>query len=154
MLIDHLTPQIALEQEFISDFLHINDAGVTFADCMNLDNYFCRQAARYTELSQSTLKIIRGAMDLIFGFLLQEIKDWLDGALQRDSLYVVVLRQRPLNSYRRQIVGIIAVIDRYATDESQIAHPLLQKILHRQQQRLRVMFERQIVCLAICISYV
>ena len=64
----------------------MNDSGITFADMMNLDNYFRRQAARSAGLSATTVKLVRGALDLIFGFLPQELKDWLDGALQRDSL--------------------------------------------------------------------
>jgi hypothetical protein len=53
---------------------------------MNLDNYFKRQASRGLELSDATLKLVRGAMDLIFGFLPQEIKSWVEGVSKRDSL--------------------------------------------------------------------
>ena len=55
---------------------------------VNLDSYFRRQAARANELSPATVKLMRGSMDLIFGFLPQEIKDWIDGAIQRDTLLV------------------------------------------------------------------
>jgi exocyst complex component 1 len=55
---------------------------------MGLDNYFRRQAARSSGLSQTTAKLIRGALDLIFGFLPTELKAWLDGALAKDSMYV------------------------------------------------------------------
>lgn len=74
------------EQEFIADFLQINDAALTFADYMGLENYFRRQAARSSGLSQATMKLVRGAMDLIFGFLPQELKTWIDAALAKDSL--------------------------------------------------------------------
>jgi hypothetical protein len=53
---------------------------------MGLDNYFRRQAARTASLSQSTVKLVRGALDLIFGFLPAELKTWLDNALTKDSM--------------------------------------------------------------------
>jgi hypothetical protein len=34
---------------------------------------------------------VRGAMDLIFGFLPLEVKSWIDNALAKDSMYVFVL---------------------------------------------------------------
>ena len=74
------------EQDFIADFLQINDAALTFADYMGLENYFRRQAARNAGLSQATMKLVRGAMDLIFGFLPLELKSWLDNALEKDQL--------------------------------------------------------------------
>ncbi len=54
---------------------------------MNLENYFRRQAQRAAGLSPPTLKLLRGAMDLIFGFLPLELKSWLDAALAKDHLY-------------------------------------------------------------------
>ena len=71
-------------------WLQISEAGETFADYMNLDSYFRRQAARSVGFSSNTLKLIRGAMDLVFGFLPIELKQWVDGALSRDGLYVNV----------------------------------------------------------------
>jgi hypothetical protein len=81
-----LAPSIYREDEFITDFLQINDAALTFADYMGLDNYFRRQAARTAGLSQATVKLIRGAMDLIFSFLPTELKVWLDAALAKDNM--------------------------------------------------------------------
>ena len=77
------------EEDFIADFLQINDAALTFADYMGLENYFGRQASRSTGLSAATVKLVRGAMDLIFGFLPAELKSWLDSALGKDHLYVL-----------------------------------------------------------------
>lgn len=74
------------EEEFIADFLQINDAALTFADYMGLESYFRRQAARSAGLSPNTMKLVRGAMELIFGFLPAELKTWLDNALAKDSL--------------------------------------------------------------------
>jgi exocyst complex component 1 len=74
------------EEDFIADFLQINDAALTFADYMGLENYFRRQAARGAGLSQATTKLVRGAMELIFGFLPAELKAWLDTTLAKDQL--------------------------------------------------------------------
>lgn len=90
-ILETAAPQVYHEQEFIGDFLQINEAGVTFADHMGLENYFRRQAARTIGMNQQTLKLIRGAMDLIFGFLPLELKSWIDGALAKDNLYTVSL---------------------------------------------------------------
>jgi hypothetical protein len=69
----------------LADFLQINDAGLTFADYAGLDNYFRRQATRSAGLGQPTMKLIRSAMDLIFGFLSGDLKAWLDSALAKDT---------------------------------------------------------------------
>lgn len=81
-----MAPAIYSEDEFIAHFLQINNAALTFADYMGLDNYFRRQAARAAGLSQSTVKLVRGAMDLIYGFLPAELKMWLDVALAKDKM--------------------------------------------------------------------
>lgn len=86
LILDQIAPLIYREDEFIADFLQINDAALTFADYTNLDNYFRRQASRGVGLSQPTLKLVRGAMELIFGFLPEELKTWLDSALAKDSM--------------------------------------------------------------------
>lgn len=85
-IFEQIAPLIYREDEFIADFLQINDVALTFADYMNLDNYFRRQAARGAGLSQSTTKLVRGAMELIFGFLPEEFKTWLDNALAKDRM--------------------------------------------------------------------
>ena len=81
-----LAPQIRREQLFIADFLQINEADLTFADYMGLENYFRRQAMRFGGLSQATSKLVRGAMDLIFGFLPAGLKTWIDAASATDNL--------------------------------------------------------------------
>ena len=86
LVLEAVAPVVYSEEEFIADFLQINDAALTFADYMGLENYFRRQAARWAGLSQATTKLVRGAMDLIFGFLPMELKAWLDTAIARDSL--------------------------------------------------------------------
>lgn len=84
-LLDLVIPQISREQDFLADFLQISDASLTFADYIGLEPYFKRKAAATAgDLRPATVKLIRGAMDLIFGFLADELKNWIDGALQRD----------------------------------------------------------------------
>lgn len=53
---------------------------------MGLENYFRRQASQVPGLSQSTMKLVRGALDLIFGFLPAEMKAWIDAALAKDNM--------------------------------------------------------------------
>jgi hypothetical protein len=89
LILEQIAPQIYREGDFVADFLQINDAGLTFADYAGLDNYFRRQAARSAGLSQTTMKLARGAMDLIFGFLPAELKQWIDSAVAKDTLYVL-----------------------------------------------------------------
>ncbi len=86
MVLDQLARAIYAEEGWIAKFLQIDDAAQTFADFMGLENYFRRQAAKWAGLSQATTKLVRGAMDLIFGFLPMELKAWLDIAIARDSL--------------------------------------------------------------------
>lgn len=84
-VLNEIAPSIRRERIFIADFLQINDAALTFADYMGLENYFRRQAMRTSRISQATLKLVRGAMDLIFGYLPTSIKTWIDSAAAGDS---------------------------------------------------------------------
>ena len=114
--LEQITQHVLREQDFISDFLHINalDASITFADYMILETYFRRGATSYLASQQNKLKDIRSAMDLVFGFLDGELKDWIDGILAKDSMCVLLasLRRRmlmrcagkSLASWRRLIV--------------------------------------------------
>lgn len=90
-MLEQLAPQLHHERGFIADFLLINDAAITFADYIGLDHYFRRQASQYAGLSNTTMKLVRGAMDLIFGFLPQELKQFIDAALAKDNMYVTNL---------------------------------------------------------------
>jgi hypothetical protein len=90
LILEQIAPQVYRERDFIADFLQINEASLTFADYAGLDNYFRRQAARSAGLSQATVKLVRGAMDLIFGFLPAELKQWIDSAIAKDALYVII----------------------------------------------------------------
>src|SRR5882757_7971109 len=53
LILEQLAPAIYSEDNFIADFLQINNTSLTFADYVGLDNYFRRQATRAAGLSQS-----------------------------------------------------------------------------------------------------
>ncbi|KIY45788.1 hypothetical protein FISHEDRAFT_48677 [Fistulina hepatica ATCC 64428] len=126
---EQLTPLIAREAEFIADFLHINDQSLTFADYMGLDNYFRRQAARAAGLSLPTLKLVRGAMDLIFGFLPHELKTWIDSALVKDKI---------------QLIGMLMVLERFMIDADERGQQFLQNLWGKQHMRLKVLYDRHV----------
>jgi hypothetical protein len=91
-ILDQISPLTYREEEFLSNFLQINETGETFADYMNLDSYFRRQASRWVGLSRETQKLLRGAMDLIFSFLPDALKRWIDDVLELDKMYVFLPR--------------------------------------------------------------
>jgi hypothetical protein len=80
------------EEAFIGDFLHTSDTAITFADYMDMEFYFRRQAStQVNNMSPTTVKLRRSAMDLIFGFLDGELKAWLEAVLQREPMWVPVI---------------------------------------------------------------
>ncbi|KAG8738462.1 hypothetical protein FRC10_006808 [Ceratobasidium sp. 414] len=121
--------QIYAEEAFVADFLHTSDSSLTFADYMNLDSYFKRQAARGLGLSDATIKIVRGAMDLIFGFLPAEVKGWVEGVSKRDAL---------------QLVGIITVLQRRILDAQERNNMFVERLLAKPLQRLNLQYQRQV----------
>ncbi|KAK7059116.1 hypothetical protein VNI00_001741 [Paramarasmius palmivorus] len=129
LILEQIAPLIYQEDEFLTDFLQINDAALTYADYMNLDNYFRRQAARTIGLSSATMKLVRGALDLIFGFLAAEFKTWLDMALAKDSM---------------QVVGLIATIERFIAESEDRNNDFLLNVLSKHQTRLKTLFDRHI----------
>ncbi|TFY55813.1 hypothetical protein EVJ58_g8010 [Rhodofomes roseus] len=129
LVLEEIASIIYHEEEFIADFLQINDAGLTFADYMGLENYFRRQAARFAGLSQATLKLMRGALDLIFGFLPTELKAWLDGAMSKDGL---------------QIVGIVVALERFLGEAEERGNAFVLSLLEKQHVRLKGLFERRV----------
>ncbi|GBE77755.1 hypothetical protein SCP_0106370 [Sparassis crispa] len=129
LILEQVALAVYREDDFIADFLQINDAGLTFADYMGLENYFRRQAARFSGLSQSTAKLVRGAMDLIFGFLPAEFKTWLDGALGRDRL---------------QIIGMIVSLERFLVDAEERGNTFLLNLLEKQHTRLKAIFSGRV----------
>ncbi|KAF7301154.1 Sec3-PIP2-bind domain-containing protein [Mycena indigotica] len=129
LILEEIAPLLSREEEFMADFLQINDAALTFADYMDLDNYFRRQASRGAGLSQTTMKLVRGAMDLIFGFLPEELKSWLDNALAKDNM---------------QIVGLIVSLERFIAEADDRGNLFLLNALGKQHTRLKGLFDRHI----------
>ncbi|KIY70189.1 hypothetical protein CYLTODRAFT_371472 [Cylindrobasidium torrendii FP15055 ss-10] len=129
MILGQIAPMIVHENDFIADFLAISDSTITFADYMNLDTYFRRQAARGAGLSQGTLKLVRGALDLIFSFLPQELKAWIDTALAKD---------------RMQIFGVVACIERFIGDADERGNHFFIELLSKQHSRLKGLLDRHI----------
>ncbi|KAE9408272.1 hypothetical protein BT96DRAFT_914199 [Gymnopus androsaceus JB14] len=129
LVLEQIAPLIYHEDEFLIDFLQTNHAALTYADYMNLDNYFRRQATRSNGLSASTMKLLRGAMDLIFGFLPAELKSWLDVALAKDSM---------------QLVGMIVTLERFLVDANERSDNILVSVLGKQHTRLKAQFDRHI----------
>lgn len=129
LALEQIAPTIYHEEEFITDFLQINDAALTFADYMGLDNYFRRQAARSASVSQTTMKLVRGALDLIFSFLPSELKTWLDNALAKD---------------KAQIFGLIACLERFLADADDRGNNFLVGLLEKQHTRLKGLLDRHV----------
>ena len=97
---------------------------------MNLENYFRRQAARSSGVGSATAKLVRGALDLIFGFLPEGLKGWVDGALGKDEL---------------QLVGIMANLERYAGEAEERGNVFVQKLLQKQSLRMMTLFRKLVV---------
>ncbi|SJL05580.1 uncharacterized protein ARMOST_08937 [Armillaria ostoyae] len=129
LALEQIAPTIYHEEEFITDFLQINDAALTFADYMGLDNYFRRQAARSASVSQTTMKLVRGALDLIFSFLPSELKTWLDNALAKD---------------KAQIFGLIACLERFLADADDRGNNFFVGLLEKQHTRLKGLLDRHV----------
>ena len=80
--------QVLVEEDFINAFLHLTDTESTFADHMELDSYFRRQATRHASRAMSVgmMQLIRSMMDLVFGFVDLELKDWVEAAVQQNPM--------------------------------------------------------------------
>ncbi|KAF8578441.1 hypothetical protein K439DRAFT_1638802 [Ramaria rubella] len=129
IVLHQIGPQIFNEEQFIADFLQINDASLTYADYLNLESYFRRQASRSSGLSANTTKLVRGAMDLIFGFLAGELKAWIDIALAKDSL---------------QIVGTLVALEGVMAESDDQGNTFWSKVLQKQHQRAKGLYDRHV----------
>lgn len=144
---EQIAPQIYREKDFIADFLQINDAGLTFADYAGLDNYFRRQAARSAGLSQVTLKLVRGAMDLIFGFLPAELKQWIDSAIAKDTLYASFTfpTRNVIHSVDRQLIGVMGCLEHFIANADERENAFFLQMLEKHHARLKGSFDRHVV---------
>lgn len=94
--LEQVALQISREEAFIADFLQITDSVITYADYMDLDHYFRRQATKFISKgpSPAIARLHSSALDLIFGFVGGELKDWVEGALQRERMWVALFAAR------------------------------------------------------------
>lgn len=78
------------EQQFVADLLHLTgiDSYITFADFTELENFFRRGASAHMVVNFGRFKDLKSSMDLIFGFIHQDLSDFVDGAIGKDTLCV------------------------------------------------------------------
>ncbi|KAG9013462.1 hypothetical protein FRB94_002536 [Tulasnella sp. JGI-2019a] len=129
-MLDVIVPAMQREELFLADFLQITGFSLTFADYMGLEPLICRKAAAAAgEMKPTTVKLIRGALDLIFGFLPEELRLWTDAALQRDSL---------------QVVGMLADFEQVAMQAAEKNQEYLRRLFTKQAQRLVAIYNRHV----------
>ncbi|WWD22409.1 hypothetical protein CI109_106900 [Kwoniella shandongensis] len=128
--------QIVQEEDFINAFLHLTDTESTFADHMELDSYFRRQAARHASrgMSNGMMQLVRSMMDLIFGFVEMELRQWIEAAVEKGPV---------------AIIGVIAVTERLAMEAEEentsiFFAQMFDKQLARQRQILDMFVNEQI----------
>lgn len=132
-----LIPHVQREQNFVIDFLHVhsgsedNDGIITYAGYSGLEGYFKRAALNHAQkaILNSKLNDILSVMDLIFGFLPGEIKDWIEKMVAMDSM---------------QIVGVMMALDSVLSSEKFARNEFLTKILEIQQRKALNMFEQNV----------
>ncbi|KAG8862976.1 hypothetical protein FRB96_000396 [Tulasnella sp. 330] len=129
-MLDVIAPAMQREELFLADFLQITDSSLTFAEYMGLEPLICRKAAASAgEMRPATIKLIRGALDLIFGFLAEELRLWTDAALQRDPM---------------QVVGILADFEQCAVQAEEKGHTFVRKTFSKQAQRMATIYNRHV----------
>lgn len=119
-------PLILRESLFISDFLHLNSNGLTFADYMDLETYFRRRAAALFGEEQlgerrGGLREMKGAMELIFGFLVGAVGEFIDEVEKKD---------------RFQVVGMLGALDSAIAESEEANNEFLARTLNRLQMKV------------------
>lgn len=124
--------QIVTEDDFINAFLHLADQESTFADYMQLDTYFRRQATRHASRNNPSLaQIARSVMDLMFGFVDANLQHWCSDTLKIDL---------------SAVVGLMAVTEQFAEQaEAEGTSLFLTDLFDKQLQRHRLAFDHFIV---------
>ncbi|GHJ89203.1 hypothetical protein NliqN6_5605 [Naganishia liquefaciens] len=126
--LQQISTLVTNEEAFIGDFLHTSDTAITFADYMDMEFYFKRQAANQAAvMSPATLKLRRSAMDLIFGFLDGELKKWIEAALQRESI---------------QVFGMMASCEKVMIEQEDSETVFFANIMQYQAQRLQQLVDK------------
>ncbi|BEJ16672.1 hypothetical protein CspHIS471_0600730 [Cutaneotrichosporon sp. HIS471] len=124
--VSEVVKQIVTEDDFIAAFLHLGDTESTFADYMELDTYFRRQASRHAShgLSASLTQLTRTVMELMFGFVDGEMRLWVEASVDGNP---------------PALVGIIATTEQLQADAlnegtSMFVQQLFDKQLGRQRK--------------------
>jgi hypothetical protein len=120
---------------------------------MMLETFFKRGASTYLASQQGKFKDMRGAMEGVFGWLEIELKDWVDGVLQRDPMFVFTfssLLSDPCLTFDtltrfRQVVGILAVLNRFIEQGERQHNEFIARVLQKQYQRSLSTLERSCV---------
>ncbi|GMK58498.1 hypothetical protein CspeluHIS016_0505300 [Cutaneotrichosporon spelunceum] len=127
--VSEVVKQIVTEDDFIAAFLHLGDTESTFADYMELDTYFRRQASRHAShgLSASLTQLARSVMELMFGFVDGEMRLWVDASVEGNP---------------SAIVGIIATTEQLQADAQMEGTSLfVQQLFDKQLGRQRKAFD-------------
>lgn len=126
--LEQIALQINREEAFIADFLQITDSAISYADYMDLDSYFKRQANKVLNkgMSPATVKLHRSALDLIFGFLAGELKDWVEGAMQRERMH---------------IFGTVATCEHFLKEAQAGNSMFFMNLMEKLHQRLQMMLD-------------
>ncbi|EFP78831.2 hypothetical protein PGT21_032207 [Puccinia graminis f. sp. tritici] len=132
-----LIPHVQREQNFVIDFLHVHsgledgDGLITYAGYSGLEGYFKRAAVnlQQTAMLNSKLNDILSVMDLIFGFLPGEMKEWVEAMVAADPM---------------QIISVMMALDLVIGSDILVRSEFLNKILEAQQKRSLNIFELNI----------
>lgn len=133
--VSEVVKQIVTEDDFIAAFLHLGDTESTFADYMELDTYFRRQASRHAShgLSASLIQLARTVMELMFGFVDGEMRLWVDASVEGNP---------------PALVGIIATTEQLQADaQMEGTSMFVQQLFDKQLGRQRQAFEAFVVSL-------
>ncbi|OAV98595.1 hypothetical protein PTTG_01780 [Puccinia triticina 1-1 BBBD Race 1] len=132
-----LIPHVQREQNFVIDFLHVHsgsedgDGLITYAGYSGLEGYFKRAAVNLmqTAMVNSKFNDILSVMDLIFGFLPGEMKEWVEAMVAADPM---------------QIISVMMALDLVIGSDILVRSEFLNKILEVQQKRSLNIVEQNI----------
>lgn len=82
-------------------------------------------------------------MDLVFGFLDNELKEWIEFVLGKDSMYVPLSTPSDwvTDQVVRQIVGVLAALDRSILNAEEDRNESLLRTLQKHYQRSIIALE-------------
>ncbi|CAO1631790.1 unnamed protein product [Sympodiomycopsis kandeliae] len=127
-----VTQLIVHESFFISDFLHLNSNGLTFADYMDLETYFRRRAATVFGEEQGErrggLREMKGAMELLFGFLSGALNNFIEEIDRKD---------------RFQVIGMMGALDAaFLENEDGSGNEFLTRSLNKLQIKVNTLVDK------------